>query len=168
MFSYRRIIMTNWDSIYIYKDGQLFNHPNRKGHRIKHETPVGSVGSSGYLQCKYQYKMYLVHRIIYEIHHGPIPDEMFIDHIDCNELNNRIENLRLASNRQNQQNSRLYFDKKSGLPKGISFNMSGNYQCRIKINGKSKYLGSYKTLDTAESAIREAREKYHGKFARHE
>jgi hypothetical protein len=38
---------------------------------------------------------------------GPIPDGLFVDHVDGNRRNNHISNLRLATNGQNQANSKL-------------------------------------------------------------
>ena len=45
-----------------------------------------------------------LHRFIYELKNGEIPEGYFIDHIDGNGLNNQIENLRLATSQENGWN----------------------------------------------------------------
>ncbi|WP_436868476.1 HNH endonuclease signature motif containing protein, partial [Enterobacter hormaechei] len=42
--------------------------------------------------------------MIWEMHNGPIPQNMEIDHINRIKLDNRLENLRLATRRQNACN----------------------------------------------------------------
>jgi hypothetical protein len=41
------------------------------------------------------------------------------------------------------------------------------YQALIMDNGKHIWLGYYDTLEVAEKAVKEAREKLHGEYARH-
>lgn len=75
------------------------------------------------------------HRIIWELHHGPIPEGMQIDHINGNGLDNRPENLRLATRTQNMYNRKANSGTKNGLPKGIIMNY-GKYTARVSVNGK--------------------------------
>lgn len=62
-------------------------------------------------------KSYLVHRIVYTLVHGEIPDDCVIDHVDRNPFNNKIENLRVASYSDNRKNSkpRLKREMKCGI-----------------------------------------------------
>lgn len=82
----------------------------------------------------------------------------FIDHINRNRLDNRKSNLRLATMRQNQYNS-VYKD-------GIHWRGDREaWIVRMKVNGKSKYIGYFKNKKEAEVARKEASIKYHGKFS---
>lgn len=64
-------------------------------------------------------KKYVLHRIIWEIHNGVIPEGMFIDHIDGDKYNNKIENLRVVSRFGNARNVRMNIKNKSGVT-GVS------------------------------------------------
>ena len=95
----------------------------------------------------YQWQGGLAHRIVWEAFHGPIPSGMFVDHINRDKLDNRIENLRLATRSQNSHN--CHRPKKDGLPKGIN-KLAKGYQATIHVNGV-KYTKKVETLDEAVS-----------------
>ena len=46
----------------------------------------------------------LMHRAVWMFHNGEIPENIQIDHINCDRRDNRIENLRLATSSMNSQN----------------------------------------------------------------
>lgn len=46
-------------------------------------------------------KTFLVHRLVWEVFNGPIPDGLVINHKDQNRLNNAIENLMLCTQSEN-------------------------------------------------------------------
>ncbi|GFM52032.1 endonuclease [Pseudomonas cichorii] len=58
-----------------------------------------------------------VHRLIWEMHYGPIPDGLIIDHRDGNPANNLISNLRLSDTKRNALN--VTGNKGRWLPKGV-------------------------------------------------
>lgn len=64
----------------------------------------GSVDGDGYLLCSLFNKTFKVHRLIWILLNGEIPDDIEIDHKDRNRQNNRIENLRLVTKFENAQN----------------------------------------------------------------
>ena len=75
----------------------------------------------------------LYHSAVWAWHHGRLPEKQ-IDHIDGNEQNNRIENLREVSSGENKLNTLLDWNPnmQTGLP-GVSPN-ANRYQ--TKIHGK--------------------------------
>ena len=75
-----------------------------------------------------------------------------VDHKDEDKLNNRIDNLQLLTHRQNISKS---YQTKRELPTGVWLNKK-RYIARIKINGKTKYLGSFKCSTGAGLAYEKA------------
>ena len=108
-------------------------------------------------------KLYLAHRLAWLYMMGNWPPKQ-IDHIDGNGLNNRFENLRLADNRQNKGNSRIYKNNKLGI-KGVH-KRRNRYVAQISISGKCIHLGYFDTPQQASTAYKRAAEKYFGEFAR--
>lgn len=104
------------------------------------------------------------HRIVWEMHHGPIPVGMFIDHIDCDGTNNKLSNLRLATHAENCRNRRLRKDNKSG-EKGVCWD-GFSWLAHINIEGTPTKIGRYATKEEAALAYNEAALRHHRQFAR--
>lgn len=79
---------------------------------------------------------------------------MEVDHIDRNPNNNRIENLRLATKRQNEYNKPR---------RGCTFE-NGKWRASIYDHGKNVYLGLYDTPEEASAAYWEYANKLHGEY----
>lgn len=107
---------------------------------------------------------YRAHRVIWEMHHGPIPDKMEIDHIDCNPWNNMLFNLRLATRSQNNSNKGLTNANKHGL-KGVSA-FKSRFRSDIAFGGVKYYLGLFDTPEAAHEAYVAAAIRLHGEFAK--
>jgi HNH endonuclease len=114
-----------------------------------------------YLSIMIDYKNYRASRLAWFYMTNRWP-EMEIDHKNNNTLDNRWENLREATKTQNQINRRKYKD--NGLPKGVRFH-KGAYAPQININGKSIYLGRYKTVEEALEVRLKAVQEHYGEFA---
>ena len=111
---------------------------------------AGSLEPNGYWRTSLKRQRYGVHRIVWEIHNGKIPDGLFVDHIDGNRSNNKIANLRLATHHQNNTNSKLSKNNTTGV-RGVKYReykYSKAYICSWKdLNGvqrsKSFTIGKY-------------------------
>lgn len=88
----------------------------RTAARVHIGDRAGWAKKEGYRSVKIENASWLVHRIIYAMHHGPLNPSTEIDHINGNTSDNRIENLRSSTrstNMQNQRRSRS--DSKTGI-----------------------------------------------------
>lgn len=127
---------------------------------------VGAYSKQPYLEVHLDGKKYLGHRLIWLYVFGYLPDKL-IDHEDGNSRNNKFTNLREASTSQNALNKKLNANNTSGV-KGVSFRKDRKkYAVTFIVDGKSKSFGHYEDLELAELVANEARNKYHGQYARH-
>lgn len=129
------------------KEGEVAGYRSRKGYRV----------------IKIDCRPYKAHRLAWLYETGAWPADL-IDHINGIKDDNRFVNLREATNAENIQNAKRFKSNSSGF-KGVSF-LRGRWSSRIRIGGKSKWLGWFYTPEEAYAAYISAAEKYHGEFAR--
>jgi hypothetical protein len=147
-------------ALFDYKDGELYwkkSGPNKRTDR-----PAGAVNGDGYRRIKYMYKLYAVHRLVWA-YHGNDP-AAFIDHINGDVLDNRIENLRTATHSQNCMNRRVRFDSRSGV-KGVNLRKGKWHTCVI-LNNEKYSAGTFDRKEDAMAAVDKLRKELHGEFAR--
>lgn len=139
---------------FYYEDGQLYWRWC-KAHWVKADDLVGNEMKGGYRQTQLNGTKWLVHRIIYAMHHGVLPE--VIDHIDMNPRNNSIENLRASTKGLNAHNTTTKSISSSGR-RGVSWNKGrGCWEAYIKIDKRRRFLG-YHTTKRAAIAAREGAE----------
>ena len=152
---------------------EMFSYDNGKLYWRKKTAKKIVVGmeagtfrhNDGYRQIMIDCKVYRTHRLIFLYHHGYLPK--YIDHIDGDGFNNRIENLREATQEQNLHNVPGKSGTKSGK-KNVYWNSSVNkWAVHVKVDKKVKCFGIYDDIELAELVAIEARNKYHGQFANH-
>lgn len=102
----------------------------------------------------------LLHRFIMGI-----SEEWEVDHKSGDGLDNRLENLRIATHSQNSQNQRKRINSTNEF-KCVSLRENGKWRARTTVNGKRISLGVFDTQEAAASAYAAAAVKYHGEFAR--
>lgn len=79
------------------------------------DTQAGGLHGSGYYEVRVDGRLAQVHRVIYELFNGKIPEGRFVDHIDGNPANNTISNLRLVDARLNARNRKMEVRNTSGV-----------------------------------------------------
>ena len=118
-------------------------------------TTVGVKTALGYLQIRVDGRHYLVHRVAWLMTHGNWPAEQ-IDHIDRVRDNNKLSNLREATNAENLRNKGQYRTNKSGAT-GVHFNRQRKkWEAAFVIDGARKYVGLYRSVEEASEARAEA------------
>ena len=94
-----------------------------------------------------------------------VPDGQKVDHINGNGLDNRRENLRVATTRQNNQNRRKSPGTSSRF-KGVNWDSERQrWYAHIKTNGKMRSLGRYDSEEDAARAYNIAARQAFGEFA---
>lgn len=94
------------------------------------------------------------------------PTGLVSDHIDTDGLNNRRANLRVATHSQNLKNQRTNSHNASGLKGAFYRPRAKRWQSHIRVDGKTHYLGCFKTPEAAHQAYCEASARFHGAFSR--
>jgi hypothetical protein len=157
------ITQSKLHELFEYRDGDLY-WKKQASNRVTIGARVGFQDSSGYRAIRLTEGLYRIHRLIFLMHNGWLPVE--IDHKDKDKLNNTLSNLRATTKRQNQYNTTIRKDSTTGI-KGVIWatqNKKWRVQVRHSLGRFSAYIDD---LDLAELVAIEARNKFHGEFARH-
>lgn len=102
-------------------------------------------------------KKHYAHRIIWKMHYGEIPEGKQIDHIDQNGLNNRIQNLRLVCQSQNNKNKPRLKNNTSKFT-GVAKAANGRWRAYIGEQEKQVFLGIFQTKQEAVIARKKGEE----------
>lgn len=122
----------------------------------------GPPNSGGYLLICIDGVRYVVHRVIWEHVHGPVPDDLFIDHINGVKTDNRILNLRLVTRTGNAQNQRKAPKKSTHGVLGVTYvERLKKWRAQIVVNKKHIQLGCFESADLAHQAYVGAKRTLH-------
>jgi hypothetical protein len=132
----------------------------RRGGRAPAGSVAGSVEGRGYTQIRIDGRHYMAHRLAWLWTFGRWPPAQ-IDHRDRDRSNNRISNLRKATNGQNNANGAGW--SASGF-KGVS-KVGGRWMARIRRDKRERYLGLFETPEEAHAAYCRAAADLHKDFA---
>ena len=156
---------------------QLFHYDPHSGiitwkvstsNRVKVGQEAGCITVQGYRSINVKNRRIPAHRIAYAIFYNEWPDDE-VDHINGARHDNSIKNLRCVSSTENRQNTKIYSNNKSGQI-GIFWNKKNkNWRARITVNKKVIEIGSFKKIEDAVKARKDAEAKYgfhpnHGRF----
>jgi hypothetical protein len=110
---------------------------------------------------------YLAYRLIWAIHHGAWP-EFTIDHIDGDQSNDRIQNLRDVPFQENCKNLAIQTNNKSGV-RGVNWDsVKGKWQARVQEKSCEIWLGYFDEFEHAVIARKAAERalKFHPNHGR--
>ncbi len=132
---------------------------SKKGKILGTKTSFSKRSHTKYITFSVMGRSYSAHRLAWLYMYGSFPSG-FIDHIDGDGTNNKIDNLRDVSQLENKRNSRLPRNNTSGVI-GVSWAKTQNLWCaHIMVNKKSINLGMYETIFDAVCVRKSAEKKY--------
>jgi hypothetical protein len=127
-------------------------HPKNVKHMGK---DVGRVSNTGYVQIGLDGGYISAHRMVM-IFAGFDVTGKFVDHINGIRTDNRLENLRLVTSKENGQNQRMPERNTSGVC-GVTWHKKvKKWQATIKEGKTLHYLGLFSDLDEAKKAREDA------------
>jgi hypothetical protein len=116
---------------------------------------AGTRQKNGYIYICVNFKLYRAHRLAWLYMTGDWP-QYCIDHINGIKDDNRIQNLRDITHRENHNN---YESHRNGKLVGCHFHIRvKKWLAHINIDGKKIYLGSFSTEKEANAAYLKAKE----------
>lgn len=127
---------------------------------------AGSIDNAGYRRIMVAGERFFAHRLAWFYVYKTWPVNQ-IDHINVDNSDNRIANLREATQSQNQANKPLN-SKISGTGlKGVSYHKKQKrFFSRIRVNRKLIHLGCFDNAEDAHAAYVVAANDLYGAFAR--
>jgi hypothetical protein len=137
----------------------------QRSNRKKAGDIAGVIDSNGYRRIKFSPKLYLAHRVAWLLYYKEWPQNL-IDHINLDVSDNRILNLREATQSQNMMNCTKYKTNTSGI-KGVTYNKKRKkWRCYLSLNGVRFQKGEFKTKEEAEVFINDWRKQIHKEYSR--
>ena len=115
-----------------------------------------SRNKEGYLTARYKKKVYFQHRLAFLFMTGEDPADMQVDHINRVKHDNRWQNLRLVTNRENSWN-------RLKEVKGYQV-INGRFYAILKYKGKTLALGGYATAEEANHVYLCKARELHGEY----
>jgi hypothetical protein len=132
-------------------DTGLFFWLSNKG-TAKAGDVAGATASNGYTNICIDRRIYKAHRLAWLYVYGAPPSNQ-VDHINGVKNDNRIANLRQATNFENSQNHTSF---------GVHLHKEKNkWQARIRVRDKRLHLGYFESKQDAVSAYLKAKEIHH-------
>lgn len=146
-----------------FATGKIYFLETAKARQMRGKE-AGSLNSGGYRLVRVNLRQIVASRIIWALAHGEWPP-IFVDHINGVPDDNRLCNLRLVTQQQNNMNHRRRPDNVTGVT-GVQPWGKNKWRAQIRIKNKPTYLGVYTVFEEAVAARRVAEKVHFGEFRR--
>lgn len=141
--------------------GQFTWRSSKQG--VRADLAAGRVNVRGYVQVGIELRRYAAHRLAWLYVNGEWPKQD-LDHVNGNRSDNRIANLREATEAENTWNRKTPKNNRAGL-KGVYKATANRWRSQIKVVGKRIVLGHFDKKEDAHAAYCAAAAKHFGEFA---
>jgi hypothetical protein len=116
--------------------------------------------NTGYSSISVLGVRFLSHRLAWFFENGRLPVG-WLDHKNGNRNDNRINNLRLATASENNQNKKIESGNQSGFL-GVSYiKKTGKWCAELRLDNKKVFQGTFVTVEMASKAYLEAKRIHH-------
>lgn len=138
----------------------VFTWRTSPGNGLKAGAVAGSSNGNGYLQIRVDGVKHRSHRLAWLYMTGVWPASE-IDHRNRVKSDNAFSNLRLSTRSLNLQNQTSALKNNSTGFLGVSQRRKGVFVARIRLDGKSTFLGQFDTPEVAHAAYLKAKMELH-------
>lgn len=150
--------------LFEYVNGGKLRRKVSAGNQKAGVETTGKLERHGYCRILVDGEHYLFHRIVWRLVYGDEPE--FIDHINSDRSDNRIENLRRVNKNSNCQHQLRPRNNTSGFIGVYRYSRSNSWVAKICVNSKSKTIGYYKDIKDAVLAYNDKCNELHGEFGK--
>jgi hypothetical protein len=157
--------LKSWDGLgirdHIEYDQETGEFRWKKGfnNHVRVGSIAGSAAPRGYWRVKFRQRFFIAHRLAWWFVNGVIPAG-HVDHINGDKRDNRISNLRVVTESENQQAIfRPRRDSTTGF-RGVRKTRYG-FNAEIRVSKKRVSLGVYRTAEEASAAYLSAKAVLH-------
>ncbi len=150
---------------YDAEHGWLIHKTNRPGTTNGSKgKKAGSSQSNGYEMMMINRRRYYMHQLVWLWHYNEVPHKL--DHINGDRADNRVENLRPATDSQNGWNRKVHTNNSSGYTGVTKVKDRNKWVANVTHHGETFYLGRFDSPEEAAKAYDSFIEQTRGSYAR--
>ena len=152
-----------WEKFSYDGEEGVLRHRHTHWGRKREGKVLKALTDKGYVVVYINGKNYFAHRIIWLWVYGEFP-EAGIDHVNRNRADNRLDNLREATQKQNLANRSKSRCNTSGYVGVARKKDTRGWVATCKFEGKNKHLGVFDTAEEASEAYQAFASQLRGAF----